>query len=292
MGKITPFLWYDKEAKAAAAQYTAALRNSRIHNLSVLNDTPSGDVDMVQLDLCGQPFSFMSAGPIFKFTPAISFLVACETAAEVDAIWKALVDGGSVLMELGAYPFSPRYGWLMDRYGVSWQVMTATQAIMQPITPTLMFTGEQCGKAEEAMHFYTSVFGNASMGGMMRYGKDEGPDAEGTVKHAEFRLEGQLFAAMDSAYEHGFGFTEAISFMVSCDTQAEIDHYWDSLSAHPEAEQCGWLKDRYGVSWQIVPSAMNTMQQNGTPEQMARVTEAFLKMKKFDLAALQRAYEG
>ena len=97
---------------------------------------------------------------------------------------------------------------------------------------------------------------------------------------------------MDSAREHDFGFNEAISFIVSCETQEEIDHYWESLSADPEAEQCGWLKDRFGLSWQVVPSAMDEMLGNGTKEQIARVTEAFLQMKKFDIAELQRAYEG
>jgi predicted 3-demethylubiquinone-9 3-methyltransferase (glyoxalase superfamily) len=105
-------------------------------------------------------------------------------------------------------------------------------------------------------------------------------------------LENQWFAAMDSAHEHKFKFNEAISFMVYCDTQAEIDEYWEKLSAVPEAEQCGWLKDRYGVSWQIVPTAMDEMMSQGTSDQMGRVTEAFLKMKKFDIAELKRAYEG
>ena len=108
----------------------------------------------------------------------------------------------------------------------------------------------------------------------------------------DFMLENQWFAAMDSAREHGFAFNEAASFMVSCGTQEEIDHYWEKLSAVPEAEQCGWLKDKYGLSWQVVPSDMDEMMRKGTPGQMARVTQAFLKMKKFDLAALRHAYEG
>jgi predicted 3-demethylubiquinone-9 3-methyltransferase (glyoxalase superfamily) len=161
-----------------------------------------------------------------------------------------------------------------------------------PITPTLMFVGEVCGKAEEAIELYASVFPDSKVGPVLRYGKDEQPDEEGTIKYASFLLAGQAFAAMDSAQEHAFGFNEAISILVSCDTQEEIDHYWDSLSAVPEAEQCGWLKDRYGLSWQVAPSAMDEMLRTGTKAQVARVTEAFLKMKKFDLAALRRAYEG
>ena len=106
----------------------------------------------------------------------------------------------------------------------------------------------------------------------------------------DFMLEGQWFAAMDSAREHNFKFNEAISFMVNCDAQEEIDYYWEKLSVVPEAEQCGWLKDKFGLSWQVVPTEMDEMMRNGTPEQIARVTQAFLKMKRFDLAELRKAY--
>ena len=104
-------------------------------------------------------------------------------------------------------------------------------------------------------------------------------------------LEGQWFAAMDSAREHEFAFNEAISFLIPYETQEEIDYYWGKLSADPKAEQCGWLKDKYGLSWQVWPTAMGEMMAKGTPEQIARVTRAFLQMKKFDIAALKRAYE-
>jgi predicted 3-demethylubiquinone-9 3-methyltransferase (glyoxalase superfamily) len=165
------------------------------------------------------------------------------------------------------------------------------RTITQKIIPTLMFVGKQCGKAEEAIKFYASVFRNAKVGDILRYGKGEEPDKEGTVKHAAFTLEGQEFAAMDSAREHKFTFNEAISFMVYCDTQKEIDYYWGKLSADPKAEQCGWLKDRYGLSWQIVPTVMDEMLKGKDKMKLARVTEAFLKMKKFDIAKLEEAYE-
>lgn len=292
MHMITPHLWFDKEAKEAATLYTGLFQDSRILNVTTLHDTPSGDTDIVTLQLCGQRFQFISAGPLFRFTPAISFQVACGTKDEVDTLYGALVEGGSALMPLGEYPFSQRFAWVQDRYGVSWQLMYAAGAARQQITPALMFVGAQCGKAEEAIRFYASVFPDARVGDILRYGKDEAPEVEGTVKQAAFTLAGQAFAAMDSAHRHDFGFNEAISLMVYCENQAEIDHYWDALSALPEAEQCGWLKDRYGVSWQIVPTAMDAMMADPDPQKIARVTQAFLPMKKFDLAALQRAYEG
>jgi predicted 3-demethylubiquinone-9 3-methyltransferase (glyoxalase superfamily) len=196
-------------------------------------------------------------------------------------------------MPLGAYPFSKLYGWTQDRYGLSWQVMFVTgRDISQKITPFLMFTGGNAGKAEEAMQFYASLFPDSGIGHIARYGSDREPDKESTLMFGSFKLAGQQFAAMDSAHPHGFGFNEAISFMVSCENQTEIDNYWNALAADPTAGQCGWIKDRYGLSWQIVPAAMREMMAKGSREQIARVTKAFLKMKKFDLATLQRAYEG
>jgi predicted 3-demethylubiquinone-9 3-methyltransferase (glyoxalase superfamily) len=196
-------------------------------------------------------------------------------------------------MDLGAYPFSERYGWIQDKYGLSWQLMFfGYRDIRQRIIPTLMFVGKVAGKAEEAISFYVSVFHNAAVGDILRYGKGEEPDVEGTIKHASFRLEGQEFAEMDSAREHNFAFNEAISLMVHCETQEEIDYYWDRLSADPKAEQCGWLKDRYGLSWQVVPNIMDEMMRDEDRKRKARVTEAFLKMKKFDIEALKKAYGG
>ncbi len=293
MQKITPHLWFDKEAREAGDFYVSVFPNSSVKHTSTLHNTPSGSVDIVTIELSGQQFSLISAGPLFKFTPAISFMVACETKEEVDALWQKLSQGGSALMELGAYPFSERYGWLQDRYGLSWQVMYAGgQPIRQKITPMLMFTEEKSGKAEEAIRFYTSVFRDASVGDIHRYGAGEDPDKEGTVKFASFTLEGQEFAAMDSAHKHGFTFNEAVSLMVNCGTQQEIDYYWGKLSAVPAAEQCGWLADRFGVSWQIVPTEMDAMLATNDQAKIARVTEAFLKMKKFDLAELRRAAAG
>jgi predicted 3-demethylubiquinone-9 3-methyltransferase (glyoxalase superfamily) len=247
----------------------------------------------VPIELLGDEFMLIGAGPLFTFNPSVSFQVACKTADEVDALWKKLSAGGTVLMELGAYPFSERYGWLQDRYGVSWQLMFVGERVQkQKITPVLMFVGAVFGRAEEAVNFYTTLFRDAQVYNIQRYGKDEQPDKEGTVKYAAFLLENKEFGAMDSAYPYKFAFNEAISFMVYCDTQEEIDYYWNKLSAVPEAEQCGWLKDKFGLSWQIVSTGMEQMMKSKDEKKLARVTEAFLKMKKFELAKLKNAYDG
>jgi predicted 3-demethylubiquinone-9 3-methyltransferase (glyoxalase superfamily) len=209
-------------------------------------------------------------------------------------MWEVLSADGTALMALDHYPFSERYGWVQDKYGLSWQlILSDPEGEERPfIIPSLLFVGDVVGKAEEAVDLYLSVFRDAKRGDVVRYGKGQEPDQEGTIMFSDFMLEGQWFAAMDSAHEHNFGFNEAISFMVSCDTQDEIDYYWDKLSAVPEAEQCGWLKDKFGLSWQVVPTAMDEMMSKGTREQIDRVTQAFLPMKKLEIEPLEKAYEG
>ena len=293
MEKITPHLWFDNNAEEAAKFYTSILKNSKVKNVTTLHNTPSGTVEIFTIELLGQEFTLISAGPLFKFNPSVSFLVVCSTKEEVDELWKNLSNGGMALMELGEYPFSDKYGWVQDKYGLSWQVIyVGDQKIKQRIIPTLMFAGKQYGKAGEAMNFYASVFENARVGDILHYSKGEEPDKEGTVKHSSFILEGQEFAAMDSARDHNFEFNEAISFMVHCETQEEIDSYWGKLSAYPEAEQCGWLKDKYGLSWQIVPNLMDEMLKDNDEKKIERITQAFLQMKKLDIAKLKEAYES
>jgi predicted 3-demethylubiquinone-9 3-methyltransferase (glyoxalase superfamily) len=289
--KITPHLWFDNNADEAAKFYTSIFKNSQIKNRTTLHNTPSGTVEIFTVQLLGQEFTLISAGPLFKFNPSVSFLITCSTKEEVDELWRKLSEGGTALMELGEYPFSEKYGWMQDKYGLSWQVIyISDRNTKQRIIPTLLFVGKQYGKAEEAINFYASVFENARVGDIIRYSKGEEPDREGTVKHASFILEGREFAAMDSARGHNFDFNEAISFIVHCGTQKEIDYYWGKLSAYPEAEQCGWLKDRYGLSWQIVPNLMDDMLNDNDEKKIVRVTEAFLQMKKLDIAKLKEAY--
>jgi len=290
MQKITPHLWYDNDAKEAADFYISIFKDSKHKNTTTIHNTPSGSVDIVTIELRGQEFTLISAGPLFKFNPSVSFLVSFDSREAVDAAWEKLSAGGAALMELGAYPFSERYGWVQDRYGLSWQLMyRAGQPVKQAITPTLMFVGAQCGKAEEAINLYASVFHNAHVDGILRYENNEAPDKAGDIKHAAFTLEGQAFAAMDSARGHNFAFNEAISLMVRCNTQEEIDYYWNKLTAAPEAEQCGWLKDKFGLSWQVVPTAMDEMFREKDEKKIARVMEAVLKMKKFEIAKLREA---
>lgn len=152
----------------------------------------------------------------------------------------------------------------------------------QKITPHLWFDKE----AKEASEFYTSIFPESKITNVTTLHNTP----SGTVDVVSFELSGQPFMAISAGPL--FKFNESISFIINCETQEEIDYYWEKLSAVPEAEQCGWLKDKYGLSWQIVPTIMDEMMGSGDEEKIARVTEAFLKMKKFDIAELKKAYEG
>lgn len=298
--KIVPHLWYDKEAKEAAEFYCSIFPDSQITNVTTLHDTPTGDCDIVSFELNGQPFMSISAGPLFKLNPSISFFVNFDPSKDsnarknLDATWAKLSQGGTALMPLDEYPFSERYGWIQDKYGLSWQlILSKPEGDERPfIVPSLLFVGTVCGKAEEATDYYLAVFKHTKRGLIARYPQGMAPDKEGSIMFTDFMIENQWFAAMDSAHEHKFAFNEAVSFIVYCDTQEQIDYYWGNLSAVPAAEMCGWLKDKYGLSWQIVPAEMNEMMRGSNKEQMARVTQAFMQMKKFDLAALRKAYEG
>lgn len=286
MQKIIPHLWFDKEAKEASEFYCSIFPDSQVKHLTTLKDTPSGDAEVVTFELFGTLFQAISAGPYFKFNPSHSFTVTCSTPEEAQNYYDKLAPGGKVMMPLQEYPWSQKYAWIGDKYGLSWQINTEKGA--GKIIPTLMFTAENFGKLDEALEYYKSVFKNSSVEGIARYEKGEN-DVEGKIKHTSFVIEGQPFRAMESSYEHGFTFNEAVSFIINCKDQAEIDYYWEKLSAVTESEQCGWLKDRYGLSWQVVPEMMNQMMEKGTPEQIKKLTEAFLKMKKFDIETLKKA---
>jgi predicted 3-demethylubiquinone-9 3-methyltransferase (glyoxalase superfamily) len=292
MQKIVPHLWFDTQAKEAAELYTSLFPDSKVNSVTKIMDTPSGDAHMVVFSLAGQDFMAISAGPIFKLNPAISLFVTFDSEAEIEKVWSALSEGGKVLMAYDTYPWATKYGWLQDKYGLSWQLsMSEHHQMAQRITPLLMFTNAQAGKAKEAIEKYTALFPNSAAEMMVPYEKGEG-DTEGFLKHARFTLGGQHFMAMDSSAPHQFTFNEAVSLVVNCDTQEEIDTYWEALSAVPASEQCGWLKDEFGVSWQIVPRAMGEMMTKGSREQVNAVTQAFIKMKKFDIKELEEAYSA
>ncbi len=305
--KIIPNLWFDRQAEEAAGFYTSLFRNSRTGMTRAskagfeIHGLPEGTVMTVEFELKGQRFIGINGGPLFKFNPSVSFIVNFDPLRDknarknLDALWDKLSAGGKALMPIDKYPFSERYGWVQDKYGLSWQlILSDPRGEERPfIVPSLMFAGAVSGKAEEAVNFYISVFKNSERGTTARYGKGQEPDREGIIMFADFMLEGKWFAAMDSARMHDSTFNEAISLMVECKTQEEIDYYWGNLTADGGQESvCGWLKDKFGVSWQVAPAILGDMLRDPDKEKVERVTNAFLKMKKFDIEELKKAFEG
>lgn len=292
MQKIFPFLWFDNQAEEAVRFYTSLFKSSKISAITPLGEDvpgPKGNAMTISFQLAGQDFMALNGGPVFSFTPAVSFFVTCQTPEEIDGLWNALSAGGSVLMELNPYPFSEKYGWVIDRYGIAWQLNLARRP--QKIAPFLLFVGDHAGQAEKAINFYTSLFKNSSISQIERYGAGQ-PEPEGTIVHSRFSLEGEEFMAMDSSLEHAFTFTPAISFYVNCDSQAEVDDLWATLSSNGgRTDQCGWLQDQFGISWQIVPTILGEYMTGPDAEKAHNVTQAMLKMSKLDIAVLQKAYE-
>jgi predicted 3-demethylubiquinone-9 3-methyltransferase (glyoxalase superfamily) len=295
---IVPCLWFDDQAEQAANFYTQAFPDGRVTAISRYPESgdnpggkPRGSVLTVEFTVAGQRFTALNGGPMFVINPSISFFVRVETAEETDRVFSALADGGEALMPLGAYPWSERYGWVKDRFGVSWQVIMMPGARERAtIAPCLMFTDAQQGRAEAAMQAYTGIFPDGRIEHMERYTADEGP--EGTVKHARFIVDGQEMVAMDSPIAHGMTFNEAISLQVMCKDQDEVDRYWAALSEGGQKGPCGWLKDRFGVSWQVVPSGISGWMSSTDVAARDRAFQAMMGMSKPDIAALQAAFDG
>lgn len=280
MQKIIPNLWFDGNAKEATDYYVSVFPGSKLTGGSNYPNSKEEGLADFQLDLAGKPlttefnlaghdFIAINAGPEFKPNASVSFMVNFDPSHDpqakehIDEVWKKLLVGGEVLMPLDKYPYSERYGWVKDKYGYTWQlILTNPDGEDRPcIIPSLMFANENANKAEEAINFYTSVFKDSKVGTVAKYEQAQDPVEAGGIMFADFNLSGNWFAAMDAPGKHDFSFNEAISLAVFCKDQAEIDYYWEKLSAVPESEQCGWCKDKYGVSWQIVPENMGELMQ-------------------------------
>ncbi len=277
--QITPCLWYNAQAKEAAELYCSAFTNSKITSQSPI---------VIEIEVWSHKFILLDGGPMFQPNPSISFYYACENLEELMNAWDKLSTEGTVMMPLDKYPWSEQYGWVTDKFGISWQLglgnMSDTE---QKITPALMFTGQQYGRVDEAMEHYVSIFKNTEVGGILRYGANESPDTEGKVKHAEFTLDGQKFMIMESAGAHHFTFSEGVSLTVYCETQEEIDYYWEKLTESGSESMCGWLKDKFGVWWQIIPTMLGKIMSD--PNKAGKAAQAFMSMRKLNIEQIVQA---
>ncbi len=273
---IYPCLWFDGNAKEAAEFYCSAFNNSKI-----IASNPIVSV----AEICGKKFMCLNGGPMFKMNPSISAFVISPSLEETNKLWGKLMDGGKALMPIDAYPWSERYGWLQDKFGFTWQISFDSKTPKQKITLSMLFTQKQFGKAEEAIKLYCSLFKNTSIENMILYPKEDAN--AGKVMFSEFKLNDQLMIAMDGPGDHKYTFDEGVSLAIECDTQQEIDHYWNGFTKEGEESMCGWCKDKFGVSWQVVPSMLGSLMSD--PVKGPRVIQAFMKMKKFDIETLKNA---
>lgn len=243
---------------------------------------------VIQIELSGQKFMLLNEGPSSSPNPSISFMVVSESPEETEKYWNKLIDEGKALMPLDTYDWSPKYGWVEDKYGVSWQLFTGSKAdTSHKFSPTLMFTGANAGKAAEAMDLYTQLFAHSNVEGLLKYSKEDGENPD-FVKHAQFKIKGATVMAMDSSAAHAFAFNDGVSLVVECETQEEIDKYWSQLTRNGGYEvACGWLTDPYGISWQIIPA--DIVKWVTDPERSARVMSVMMKMKKLVIADLENA---
>ena len=296
--RIVSCLWFDQNGADGVRLYTEALPGARAVATSYYpdaHDTPSGVAGGKELTVAfeagGSSFTTLNGGPHFKPNGSISFFVEVETAGDVDRIAARLVEGGQTMMPVGEYPWSNRYGWVADRFGFNWQVMLPRTPVARPaIAPCLMFSDAQKGRAEEAMRAYVAIFPASEIQTVARYEAGEGPT--GNIKHGRITLAGQTFVAMDSHVSHGVTFNEAISFQVMCRDQAEVDRYYAALVEGGSESRCGWLKDRFGVAWQIVPTDMPRWMTSPDRAARDRAFKAMMTMKKLDIAAMEKAFRG
>jgi predicted 3-demethylubiquinone-9 3-methyltransferase (glyoxalase superfamily) len=276
--EIYPCLWFDGKAKEAAEFYCSIFKNAKI-----TTDTPL----VVNFEIEGKKFMGLNGGPMFKINPSISMFVNCQTHDEIDRLWQELSEGGMAMMPLDKYPWSEKYGWLSDKFGMTWQLMAGEiPPGGQKITTSFLFTGEQFGRGEEAMNFYASVFPNSTIVSKELYAEGE-PAPAGTLKFGNCILMNENFIFMDGPGEHKFRFNEGLSIVVECDTQAQIDNYWNKLTEEGKESMCGWLVDKFGVSWQIIPKVIGSLMTD--TERSPRVMQAVLKMKKLDIDTLVNA---
>lgn len=283
---IFPCLWYDGDAKESAEFYC------KIFDGKITADTPV----VLNVELFGQKLMLLNGGPHFEKNASVSCMVMCETEDEVQKYWNQFEDGGIVLMALDSYPWSKKYGWIRDKFGVTWQLYLGEKKSVQRIIPTLMFIHQNNGKAMEAMELYTEIFPNSKIESVLKYGEGvngENHEVPGNVQHAHFEIDGYSLFCMDNSYDHKFDFNEGISMVIMTNNQEETNHLWSSLTADGGRESmCGWLKDKFGMSWQIVPKRLIELMGDSDQQKAQNVVQAMMKMQKIVIKDLEEAYNS
>ncbi len=271
---IIPAIWFDHNAKEAFEFYSKTFPETEIEK---------ADDIVVEGSIRGLKFIGINGGPMFKPNSSISFMHVFETKEELTAVWEKLSQKGKIMMPLDSYPFSELYAWVEDPYGVSWQLYLGKLQNVnhQKIIPTLMFCEKQQGRCKEALAFYEELFPDFESQGILEYPEGE---FKGQVMHTQFKANGYTLAAMDSGYPQDFSFTEGVSLTIPCKDQEEIDYYWNKITEKGQESQCGWCKDQFGLSWQVVPKQISEILSNNP-----HANRALMAMKKIEIDKLINA---
>lgn len=275
--KMYPCIWFDTQAREAAEFYCSVFTDSKI-----LDSSPI----VTNFELNGTKFMALNGGPMYQVNSSISFYVYCGQDEEINRLFGLLSEDGSVLIPLKKYAWSEKYAWVIDKYGTNWQLDIDKINSNQKIVPALLFANEKMNFIRDALNQYSSIFTNSST--LLEAPYPAGATVpDGTLLFAQFKLNGFIFNAMSSTMKHDFDFTPGISFVIECEDQEEIDHYWYKLGKDGKYEMCGWLADKFGISWQIIPAVLSELMND--PEKGERVIKSFLQMQKFDIETLLKA---
>ena len=267
---IYPALWFDNQARKAFEFYCSVFPNSIIHEQ---NST------VVKATLANQDFIGINGGPYFLPNPAISFTVLCASRQEINILWQKLIVGGSSIIELGHYAWNAYYGWVQDQFGFTWQLQLGqSEQVQQQIIPNLLFCGIHQNQCSRALQYYQKIFPEFQRHQLLRYPSGE---LKGQIQSSSFTLNHLKFMAKDSPTHQIFDFNESISFVIPCKTQQEIDYYWNYFTKHGSESWCGWCKDVFGISWQIIPENISEIL-SSRPEALSALT----RMKKIMLQEL------
>lgn len=284
---ITPCIWFDNEAEEAVKFYSQLFENSKVNRIIrygkegfEYHHKQEGSVMTVEFELNGQSFLALNGGPDFKPNESISLFVYCESEQRINFLYEKLSEGGSINMPLDKYDWSPKYAWVKDKFGVSWQLDIEAINSPQKIVPSLLFVNDKYALVKDAINHYTSIFPNSKI--LMEY------PTEDYLLFAQIKLNGYLLNLMSGGKMiHNFDFNDALSLIISCDTQDEIDYYWNKLTEDGKEVQCGWLKDKFGVSWQVVPKILNEL--IADPKKSSKTMNAIFQMVKLDIKKLMEA---
>lgn len=266
---IYPCLWFDHQAAEAADFYTSIFPNSRI-----LEKNPTA----VSFEILGTTMMGLNGGPMYHQSQACSYFIYCGEEVGIEDLYAKLLEGGKAVFPLGSYPWNPKYAWVTDRFGTNWQLDADPIRSPQKMVPCLLFVNENKTRVREAMEFYTGIFPESQK---LMEAPHPGTD---NLLFAQLKLEGYLINMMSSTEAHEFGFTPGNSLVVPCENQAEIDFFWEKLGEGGQHQRCGWLTDRFGHSWQIIPKGLGKLISD--PEKGQKAMEELLKMDKLILEKL------